>query len=49
MTNSQVSGYVEKYDGLDFVTVHGVGHMAPQWRPQDVTQMISAWLHNETF
>jgi hypothetical protein len=28
-TNGQVSGYVENYDGLDFVTVKGVGHMAP--------------------
>lgn len=31
-TNSQVSGYIEKHDGLDFITVHGVGHMAPQWK-----------------
>jgi len=30
-TETQVSGYVEQYDGLDFVTVKGVGHMAPQW------------------
>lgn len=28
---SQVSGYVEEYDGLTFATVKGVGHMAPQW------------------
>ncbi len=28
-TNGQVSGYVQNYDGLDFVTIHGVGHMAP--------------------
>jgi len=27
--NGQVAGYVEKYDGLDFVTIHGVGHMSP--------------------
>jgi len=31
-TNGQVSGYVERYDGLDFTTVHGVGHMSPQWK-----------------
>jgi serine carboxypeptidase-like clade 1 len=29
LTDGQVSGYVEKYDGLDFITIHGVGHMAP--------------------
>jgi hypothetical protein len=28
-THGQVSGYIEQYDGLDFVTVKGVGHMAP--------------------
>jgi len=48
-TDSQVSGYVEKFDGLDFVTVHGVGHMAPQWARKQVTTMISNWVHNETF
>lgn len=31
----QVAGYVEQRDGLTFGTVHGCGHMAPQWkRPQ---------------
>jgi len=48
-TEGQVSGYVEKYDGLDFVTVKGVGHMAPQWARQPVQEMISAWIHDETF
>lgn len=28
-TNGQISGYTESYDGLDFITVKGVGHMAP--------------------
>ena len=46
-TNGQVSGYIEKYDGLDLVTVHGVGHMCPQWKREDVTKMITAWLHDE--
>jgi len=31
LTDGQVSGFIEKYEGLDFVTVKGVGHMAPQW------------------
>lgn len=48
-TNGQVSGYVEKYDGLDFVTIKGVGHMAPQWARESTTGMIMAWIHNETF
>ena len=28
-TNMQVSGFYQKYQGLDFVTIKGVGHMAP--------------------
>ena len=48
-TNEQISGYVEKYDGLDFVTVHGVGHMCPQWKREDTTNMIMAWVHGEDF
>jgi len=48
-TDGQVSGYVEQYDGLDFVTVHGTGHMAPGWKPKQVTTMITAWIHNEDF
>lgn len=46
-TDGQVSGYIEQYDGLDFVTVKGVGHMAPQWARKQVTDMISAWTHDE--
>lgn len=48
-TNGQVSGYVTRYDGLDFVTVKGVGHMAPQWAREPVQTMILAWAHNESF
>jgi carboxypeptidase C (cathepsin A) len=48
-TNGQVTGYVERYDGLDFVTVKGVGHMAPQWARLPVTNMITSWVFDETF
>lgn len=48
-TNGQVSGYTESYEGLQFVTIKGVGHMAPQWARQPVTNMISAFVHNEDF
>jgi len=48
-TEGQVSGYVEKYDGLDFATVKGVGHMAPQWARQPVENMITSWIHGEDF
>lgn len=48
-TNGQVSGYTESYDGLQFVTIKGVGHMAPQWARLPVTNMISAFVHGEDF
>lgn len=48
-TLGQVSGFFERYDGLDFVTVKGVGHMSPQYARQDVQSMITAWIHNEDF
>ena len=47
MTNNQISGYKVRYDGLDFVTVKGVGHMAPQWARQDVQEMVTNWVKND--
>jgi carboxypeptidase C (cathepsin A) len=44
-----VQGFVEKHDGLDFVTIHGVGHMAPQWKRKETTTMISNWIHGEPY
>jgi hypothetical protein len=44
MTGNQTSGFITRYEGLDFVTVHGVGHMSPQWKRQDVTSLITNWI-----
>jgi len=46
-TDGQVSGYGQNYEGLDFFTVKGVGHMAPQWARKPVTNMMMAWIHDE--
>lgn len=43
----QVQGYKVVYDGLTFMTVHGVGHMAPGWRKKEVLQMINAFIFEE--
>lgn len=48
-TNEQVAGFVQQYDGLDFVTVKGVGHMAPQWARQAVLQMVTAFVNNQPY
>lgn len=44
MTNAQVSGYIVQYEGLDFVTIKGVGHMAPQWKREDTLLMAEKWM-----
>jgi cathepsin A (carboxypeptidase C) len=30
--DNQFEGEITRYDGIDFATIHGVGHMAPQWK-----------------
>ena len=44
--SAQVSGYFISYEGMDFATIHGVGHMAPQWKRKDVTRLFTNWIHN---
>ena len=46
-TDMQVSGFYQKYVGLDFVTVKGVGHMAPQWARKPMQEIITKWIHQE--
>ena len=46
-THGQVSGFTEKRDGLDFYTIKGVGHMAPQWKRGPVNDMITSWIHDK--
>lgn len=40
----QVGGMVINHEVLDFATVRGVGHMAPQWAPSSVLLMINDWV-----
>ena len=47
IVNNQVAGYNKFYDGLTFVTIHGVGHMAPQWKREEVTRLITGFIHDE--
>lgn len=47
IVDNQVAGYNKYYDGLTFTTVHGVGHMAPQWKRKEVTQLITGFIHGE--
>jgi metallophosphoesterase superfamily enzyme len=41
----QLGGFVTEYaDDVNFATVHGAGHMSPQWRPQAVFYMLQRFL-----
>jgi hypothetical protein len=46
--NGQVAGYVEVRDGLTFVTIHGAGHMAPQWKRQNTYHAVFNFINNES-
>jgi hypothetical protein len=42
--DKQVAGYVEKFESLTFGTVHGAGHMAPQWRRPQNYHLVFNWI-----
>lgn len=42
-----IGGYTESREGgLDFITIHGTGHMVPQWKRPESAIAISNWLAN---
>ena len=45
--NEQVGGYVEEFEPLTFGTVHGAGHMAPQWRRAENYHLVFQWIKGE--
>jgi serine carboxypeptidase-like clade 2 len=45
---TQVAGYVEQREGgFTFASVHGAGHMAPQWKRQATYHAIMAFVKNQ--
>ena len=49
-TGAQLGGSVVDYEhGLSFLTVHGSGHMVPQFRPQAALHMLRKVLRRERF
>jgi serine carboxypeptidase-like clade 1 len=46
--NQQVAGYVEVRDGgFTFATIHGAGHMAPQWKRPETYHAIFNWIQGK--
>jgi hypothetical protein len=46
IVEGQVAGYKEIWEGLEFVTVKGTGHMVPQWERAKALWMIGHYLNN---
>lgn len=44
--DNELAGYVEEYDGLTFVTVHGAGHMVPTDKPKQMFYLLNNWIKN---
>ena len=51
LVDTQVAGYWETRDAdmFTFATIHGAGHMAPQWRRSFTYHAISSFLNNKPF
>jgi hypothetical protein len=44
MFNDALCGYIEEREGLTFATVHGTGHMVPQWKRAEAYYLVFNWL-----
>lgn len=47
--DGQVAGYVTKFDGFTFVTVHGAGHEVPTYKPAQALKLISAYFNSSSW
>lgn len=45
--NGQTVGYVQSYQGMDFITILGTGHMAPQWKRAESYKMFNSFLRGD--
>ena len=39
-----MGGYIREYKGITLGTIHGAGHMAPQFKPRETYHLIFNWL-----
>jgi hypothetical protein len=45
----QVAGYVEKFEGYSFATVHGAGHEVPAYKPAQALKLIEAYFNSSSW
>jgi serine carboxypeptidase-like clade I len=44
--DNQIAGYIEvREDWFTFGSVHGAGHMAPQYKPPQTYHLVFNWLY----
>jgi carboxypeptidase C (cathepsin A) len=47
--NDQFAGNIETREGnFTFATIHGTGHMAPQWKRPETYTLVFNWLFNKS-
>jgi len=48
--HNQVGGYIQRYESQNFTfaTVHGAGHMAPQYKREPTYHLIFDWISGGT-
>ena len=47
IVDGQVGGYVEQRGLFEFATIHGAGHMAPQWKRAPTYRVIFNFIKNK--
>lgn len=47
--NPSSAGFVTRYQGLDFLTVRGAGHLVPSIKPREALQMIANFLRQKDY
>lgn len=45
--NGKPAGHITEYGNFWFATVHDTGHMAPQWKRQEVYELVSNFIHEQ--
>lgn len=43
----QVSGFIQEYNGITYVTVKGVGHQVPAWKRQEGATLIETFINGQ--
>jgi len=47
MVDGQVGGYIEEYGLFTLATVHGAGHMVPQFKRGPAYYLIFNWINQK--